>query len=380
LPRAVLYILLTFFITLSHGVKASQHFYAYAAISQSAVLQNPDKGPSQNTAVTQHDQPAETEPILFQAATPQAPVPIDPKSILILFLQGIFVGILAVFTPYVYKIHPFTTGYLTRNIQSARSRWLRVFAYAGSLILIFTLLGLLATLIIKFTGLQQFTEHWIFNLFFFRIFLTLGLLFLGAFALKLPAKWINAISAKAQSNSLMGIFIMASTLPLASFSSTFPIVGLVLVLAGNVPTVGPLIGMFGFGIGLAIPFVFPAVISIFAKSKSMLNNINVIMGFLSLMLALKFVSKADISLGLHLIDRDMFIIVWVGIWGIMGLYMLGLLKLSHDTESEINLYGIEYIPLSRLFIAIFAFVFALYLLPGVWGAPLPGVNGFLPNF
>ena len=378
MPRIVLHILLALLITCSLGVRASQY-----ALPQTTFV----KSITENaTASVQHDkghfcktkQPATTATLVIQAGT-MVKYNTDIHAILLLFFQSIFIGLLAVFTPYVYKIHPFTTGYLIRNIKLAKSRWLRVLAYGCSLILIFTLLGILVSVIIKLTGLQRFTEHWIFNLFFFRIFLTLGLLFLGAFALKLPAKWITAISDKAQSNSLKGIFIMAATLPAASFSSTFPIIGLVLVLAGNVPLIGPMIGMFGFGIGIALPFIFPGIVSIFSKNKSLLNNINVIMGFFSLMLALKFASKADASFGLNLIDRSMFIVVWVGIWGIMGLYTLGLLKLSHDSESELNLYGIEYIPLSRLFIAIFAFVFVVYLVPGIWGAPLQGVSGFLPQ-
>ena len=172
---------------------------------------------------------------------------------------------------------------------------------------------------------------------------------------------------------------MAITLPGTSFSSTFPIIALVLLLAFQVSILGPVIGLFGFAIGLALPFVFPGILNFFIRSKSVLNNIKIIMGFFSLMIALKFASKADISLGTNLIDRDLFIAIWMGIWAFMGIYMLGFINLSNDTEPEHNLYGQEYIPLSRLFIAIAAFVFSLYLLPGIWGAPLHGVSSFLPQ-
>ena len=295
-----------------------------------------------------------------------------------LFIQSLIIGLLAVFTPYVYTIHPFTTGYLARNTKSSQEKIRNSLIYACSLIAVFSLLGVLVSLIIKFTGLRNFTEHWIFNVFFFRIFITLGISFLGAFNIKLPASWINAMAKRAEKNDFKGIFSMAITLPGASFSSTFPMVGLVLLLACNVSLAGPVIGLCGFAVGLSLPFVFPGLLDIFVKSKSLLNNIKVIMGFFSLMIALKFLSKADISLGLHLLERDIFIMVWMAIWAFMGVYMLGLIKLANDTEGEQNIYGQEYLSLSRLFIAITSFTFALYLLPGIWGAPLHGVNSFLP--
>ena len=300
------------------------------------------------------------------------------KLMLLLFLQSLGIGLLAVFTPYVYTILPFTVGYLTKNNNTKTSRIRNPLIYAFFIVLIFTILGLLVATIVNLAGLQKYTEHWVFNLFFFRIFVTLGLAFLGAFTLKLPEKWINRMSSKADNKTIKGIFYMALTLPGASFSSTLPIIGLVLMLAGRVPVVGPVLGMFGFSIGLALPFVFPIMVSIFVKSKSLLNNIKVVMGFFSLMISLKFFSKADISLGYHWISRDMFIMIWLGLWMIMGVYMLGYIKLSHDSESEHNLYGQEYIPLSRLFIALFSITFALYLLPGIWGAPLSAVHNFLP--
>lgn len=304
---------------------------------------------------------------------------IELRAVLWLIVQAFVAGLLAVFTPYMYTIHPFTMGYLTRNVPTASGKLMKTLTYAASLIIIFTLLGALVTTIIALTGVNKFTEHWIFNLFFFRIFLMLGISFLGAFAFKLPASWINALANKAKKNNVKGIFIMAVTLPGASFSSTFPIIGLVLLMAGKVPVVGPLIGLFCFAAGLACPFVFPGVMRVFAKSKSLLNNIKVIMGFFSLMIALKFVSKTDVALGLDLISRDMFIEIWLGLWVIMGIYMLGFVKMSHDTENEKNVYGQDYTRLSRLFIAMGAFIFAVYLLPGIWGAPLRGVSGFLPQ-
>jgi thiol:disulfide interchange protein DsbD len=304
----------------------------------------------------------------------------NPAGISWLFIQAVIAGLLAVFTPYVYTIHPFTSGYLVRNVQSQKQKVINRLVYAASLIVIFTLLGLLISILIKVTGVARFTDHWIFNLFFFRIFITLGISFLGAFAIKLPAKWITLIANRAETNNYKGIFFMAVTLPATSFSSTFPIVGLVLLAAGKVSIIGPTIGLFGFAIGLSLPFVFPATLNVVVKKKSFLNNVKVIMGFFSLMIALKFLSRADVALDLHLLGKDIFIEVWMAIWAFMGIYLLGALKLSHDTEPEQNLYGQDFIPLSRLFIAIGAFAFAFYLLPGIWGAPLPGISSFLPQY
>jgi MFS family permease len=308
----------------------------------------------------------------------QALADMELQPVLWLVVKSFTAGLLAVFTPYMYTIHPFTIGYLTRNVPTETGKFGKTLIYAAALIIIFSLLGTIATTIIALTGVDKFTDHWLFNLFFFRIFLLLGISFLGAFAFKLPASWINALANKATKNNVKGIFIMAATLPAASFSSTFPIVGLVLLMAGKVPVVGPVIGLFFFGAGLACPFVFPKVMRTFANSKSLLNNIKVIMGFVSLMIALKFMSKADIDLELGLISRDMFIEIWLGLWIIMGIYMLGFVKMDHDTENEKNVYGQDYTRLSRLFIAMGAFIFAVYLLPGIWGAPLHGVSGFLP--
>jgi thiol:disulfide interchange protein len=300
------------------------------------------------------------------------------KFALILFIQSLFAGLLAVFTPYIYTILPFTVGYLSMGAKSKRDKTINVLYYAFSLIIIFTSLGLLISTIIRTTGLERYTEHWLFNLFFFRVFLILGISFLGAFSFKLPSVWINSIAIRAGSGSFKGIFYMALTLPGASFSSTGPIIGLVLVLSG-VSVAGPVVGLLGFAAGLSLPFIFPGIIKVFASSRTLLNNIKVVLGFFSLLIAMNFLRKADISFGLHLLDRDLFIVIWILLAGFIGVYMLGKIKMLHDYETEYNIYRQEYISIFMLFIAIAVFTFALYLLPGLWGAPLHAVNGFLPQ-
>jgi len=301
------------------------------------------------------------------------------QSVLTLFFQSLAAGLLAVFTPFIYTILPFTVGYLAQGVKSKKGKLIHALYYACSIVIIFSLLGILISVIIKTTGLQRYTDHWLFNLFFFRVFVVLGISFLGAFSIKLPSSWINSVASRAKAGSFRGIFYMALTLPGASFSSTGPIIGLVLVLAGKVSIIGPVVGLFGFAVGLSLPFVFPGIINVFASSKNMLNNVKVVLGFFSLLLALKFLSNADISLELHLINRDLFIIIWVLLVTVMGIYMMGKIKLLHDSAHGHNIYGQEYISLIRLFIAIASFSFALYLLPGLWGAPLNAVNSFLPQ-
>ncbi|MES2704012.1 MAG: hypothetical protein V4649_15330 [Bacteroidota bacterium] len=376
--RAAFVILLCILLSFPGRLAAGGYGYARAAVTDAPAAGKAAQ-PNAPTYAAAHAGAEQQGTVRELRAAPKpAANTTDVRAILWLFFQALFAGLLAVFTPFVYTIHPFTIGYLTRNVKTDAEKVINPLFYALSLIIIFTALGALVSLLITATNLPQYTEHWIFNLFFFRIFLTLGISFLGVFSIKLPAIVVNAMAKKAQSNNYKGIFFMAATLPIASFSSTFPIVGLVLLLAGAVPFVGPLIGLLGFSVGLSLPFVFPVILSIFMKSKALLNNTKVVLGFFSLMIALKFAAKADAAFGLNIIERDIFIMIWMTLWVAMGAYMLGLLQLKDDTETEQNIYGQEFTALPRLFLAIAAFTFAVYLLPGIWGAPLKGVSNFLP--
>jgi thiol:disulfide interchange protein DsbD len=296
-----------------------------------------------------------------------------------LFLQSLLAGLLAVFTPFVYTVLPLTVGYLSKGVNSKAEKIRNLLYYAVSIIIIFTFIGVLVSVIIQSTGLLKYAGHWIFNLFFCRLFLVLGISLLGVFSFKLPQSWVNSMASKARTTNFKGIFYMALTLPGSSFSSTAPIIVLVLVFTAKSGFLGPVIGLFGFAVGLASPFVFPRVANIVFSFRIFLNNVKVVLGFFSLIIGIKFLSNADISLGWHILDREIFIAILILMFLMMGAYMLGKIKMLNDYAPEQNIYRQEYVPLSRLFLAIAAFCFAIYLLPGMWGAPLHVLSNFLPN-
>jgi len=304
------------------------------------------------------------------------------KSLLWLFLAALGGGIAAVLTPCVYSMIPITVSFFTKRSKTRKEGLRNAFYYSLSIILIFTILGVLISAIFGANALNSLSTNWIANLFFFVIFIIFGISFLGAFEITLPSSWTSKTDSKAGVGSFGGIFFMALTLAIVSFSCTGPIVGPLLVLAGKGGILGPAIGMFGFSVGLALPFalfaVFPGMLNKMASSGGWLNQVKVVLGFVELMLALKFFSNADLAQGWRLLDRELFIAIWIVLSVLLGFYLLGKLKLSHDDAPAKNIYGQEYVSLFKLFLAILSFTFAVYLLPGMWGAPLNGVSAFLP--
>lgn len=304
------------------------------------------------------------------------------KSLLWLFLAALGGGIAAVITPCVYSMIPITVSFFTKRSKTRAEGIRNAIYYSLSIILIFTILGVLISVLFGANALNNLSTNWIANLFFFVIFVIFGISFLGAFEITLPSSWTSKTDAKAGLSSFGGIFFMALTLVIVSFSCTGPIVGPLLVLAGKGGIAGPAIGMFGFSVGLALPFalfaVFPGMLNKLASSGGWLNQVKVVLGFLELMLALKFLSNADLAQGWRLLDREIFIALWVVLSILLGFYLLGKLKLSHDDASPKNIYGQDYISIFRLFLAIASFSFAVYLLPGMWGAPLNGMSQFVP--
>ncbi len=304
------------------------------------------------------------------------------KSLMWLFFAAFLGGLAAVLTPCVYSMIPITVSFFTKRSKTRKEGIRNALYYSLSIIIIFTVLGVLVSAIFGSSALNSLSTNWIANLVFFVIFVVFGISFLGAFEITLPSSWTSKTDSKAGVGSFSGIFFMALTLAIVSFSCTGPIVGPLLVAAGKGGIAGPAVGMFGFSIGLALPFalfaIFPGMLNKIASSGGWLNQVKVVLGFVELMLALKFLSNADLSQGWRLLDREIFIAVWIVLAILIGVYLLGKLKLSHDDKPAENIYGQEYVSIFKLFLSIAAFSFAVYLFPGMWGAPLNGMSAFLP--
>ncbi|MES2776590.1 MAG: thioredoxin family protein [Bacteroidota bacterium] len=301
----------------------------------------------------------------------------EPLSGIALFLFCFLTGLAAVFTPCVFPLIPVTVSFFLKKSktkgQGVRNAWW----YALCIILIYTIPTIILTLIFGDKFLYQVSTHPISNLLFFAIFIVFAISFFGAFELTLPGSWATKADEGAGKGGMMGIFFMALTLVIVSFSCTGPIVaGLLSQTSGQGIGMGPVIGMAGFGLGLAIPFgifaLFPSMLKSLPKSGGWLNTVKVFFGFIELALALKFFSNVDQAYHWGILNREVFIVVWVVIFFLLGLYLLGKLKFSHDSD-------LPYISVPRLFIAIASWCFALYMVPGLWGAPLTPLSGILPS-
>jgi thiol:disulfide interchange protein len=307
---------------------------------------------------------------------------VSTKSFLWIFLTAFAGGLLALITPCVYSMIPVTVSFFTKRSKNKSEGIRNAFTYSLSIIVIFTLLGFLITVIFGPAALNNLATNWIANIIFFLIFLIFGISFLGAFEIALPSSWGNKADSKASTGSFMGIFFMALTLVVVSFSCTGPIIGNLLVMAARGSYWGPLIGMFGFSLALALPFAFfaffPGKLNVLGKAGGWLNAVKVTLGFLELALALKFLSNADLSQGWRILDREVFISLWIVIFVLLGFYLLGKLKFHHDDQLPKNDFDIPYISIPRLFFAIASFSFAVYMFPGLWGAPLKGISAFVP--
>lgn len=304
------------------------------------------------------------------------------KSLWWIFATAFAGGLLALITPCVYSMIPVTVSFFTKRSKTKAEGIKNAFYYSTSIILIFTILGFLITVIFGPTALNALATNWIANIIFFLLFLIFGISFLGAFEIELPSSWGNVADSKAGMTSFAGIFFMALTLVVVSFSCTGPIIGNLLVIAARGSYYGPLVGMFGFSLALALPFAFfaffPGKMNMLGKAGGWLNAVKVTLGFLELALALKFLSNADLAKGWRLLDREVFLALWIVIFILLGFYLLGKLKFHHDDELPKNDFEIPYISIPRLFLAITSFAFAVYMIPGMWGAPLKGISAFLP--
>ncbi len=300
-----------------------------------------------------------------------------PKTLSTIFWTCLGLGLLAVFTPCVFPLVPVTVSFFLKKSKTRAEGLTNAVWYSLSIILIYTIPTLILTLIFGDKILYTLTSHPITNLLFFLIFIIFATSFFGAFELTLPNSWANKADENAGRGGLIGIFFMALTLVIVSFSCTGPIVGSLLgKTASEGVGLAPVLGMLGFGLGLALPFslfaFFPSMLKSLPKSGGWLNTVKVTFGFIELALAMKFLSNVDLAYHWRLLDRDIFLIVWIVIFLLLGFYLLGKLKFSHDSD-------LPYISVPRLFFAIASFVFAVYMIPGLWGAPLKGIGGWLPH-
>jgi len=352
------------------------------ADSNAAMIAPADSDRAMDSILAASAAPAKPADTASKAPATETPKSSGNKSLLWLFLAAIGGGLAAVITPCVYSMIPITVSFFTKRSKTRKEGIRNALYYSLSIIIIFTVLGVAISAIFGSNALNTLSTNWLANLIFFVIFVIFGISFLGAFEITLPSSWTSKTDAKAGVGNFSGIFFMALTLAIVSFSCTGPIVGPLLVLAGKGGIAGPAVGMFGFSIGLSLPFalfaIFPGMLNKMASSGGWLNQVKVVLGFLELMLALKFLSNADLAMGWRLLDREIFIASWIVLSFLLGFYLLGKLKLSHDDAPAKNIYGQEYVTIFKLFLAIISFTFASYLLPGMWGAPLNGMSAFLP--
>ena len=296
---------------------------------------------------------------------------------LFIFFAGFLGGLIALLTPCVLPMIPMTVSFFLKRTKDRKKAIRDALTYGLSIIVIYLVMGLLITGIFGASALNDLSTNAIFNIIFFLLLVVFAISFFGAFEMVLPASWTTKLDSKADSTTgILSIFFMSFTLVLVSFSCTGPIIGTLLVQAASMGTaVGPAIGMFGFALALSIPFslfaIFPNMLQSMPKSGGWLNSVKVVLGFLELALALKFLSVADLAYGWRLLDREVFIVLWIVIFVLLGFYLLGKIKFSHDSD-------VKYVSVPRLFMAIISFGFAVYMVPGLWGAPLKSISAFAP--
>ena len=301
----------------------------------------------------------------------------EDMSWIYIFITGFLGGLLALFTPCVWPIIPMTVSFFLKRSKDKKKGIRDAWTYGASIVVIYVALGLAITLIFGASALNALSTNAIFNILFFLMLVIFAASFFGAFEIRLPSTWGNAVDRKAESTTgLLSIFLMAFTLSLVSFSCTGPIIGFLLVQVSTTGSVvAPAIGMLGFAIALALPFtlfaLFPSWLKSMPKSGGWMNVIKVTLGFLELAFALKFLSVADLAYGWRLLDRETFLALWIVIFALLGFYLLGKIKFPHDDDD--NKVGV-----TRFFMALISLAFAVYMVPGLWGAPLKAVSAFAP--
>lgn len=299
------------------------------------------------------------------------------RSLWYIFIAGFIGGLIALVTPCVWPMIPMTVSFFLKGNKTRRKAITSAMVYGGGIVVIYVLLGLVVTAIFGASALNELATSAGFNIAFFILLVIFAISFMGGFELTLPAKWTNRVDSKVDSTTgYLSIFFMAFTLCLVSFSCTGPIIGTLLVEAAATSNfISPAVGMFGFALALAIPFTlfacFPTMLKSMPKSGGWMNTVKVVLGFLELALALKFLSVADLAYGWRIMDREVFLSLWIVIFGLLGCYLLGWITLPHDDK-------LERIGVTRFSLAVISLAFAIYMVPGLWGAPLKSISAFSP--
>ena len=313
-------------------------------------------------------------PVIKELAKYDTPV---SNSLIYIFLAGIVGGFIALFTPCVWPIIPMTVSFFLKRNKDRKKAIREAVTYGVSIVVIYVALGLIVSLLFGASALNALSTNAIFNILFCLLLVVFAASFFGAFEITLPSSWSNKIDQKSDETSgVLSIFLMAFTLSLVSFSCTGPIIGFLLVaVASEGSIVAPTVGMLGFAIALAVPFalfaMFPTLLKSAPKSGGWMNVLKVVLGFIELAFALKFLSVADLAYGWHILDRETFLSLWIAIFTLLGLYLLGVFNFPHDDEGRRT-------NVPQFFLALISLAFAMYMVPGLWGAPLKAVSAFAP--
>lgn len=331
--------------------------------------------PTTDSATTPVEDTTTQTAVRASEPTPAAPTE-GKRSYWALFIAGFLGGFAALLTPCVFPMIPMTVSFFTKQSKTRSAGIRNAIIYGVSIIAIYVSLGLAVTVIFGADALNAMATNVWFNLFFFALLIVFAISFLGAFEITLPSGFVNKMDAKSDQGGLLGIFFMAFTLGLVSFSCTGPIIGTLLVEAASSKALaGPFFGMLGFSLALALPFTlfaaFPGWMNSLPKSGGWLNSVKVVLGFLEIALAMKFLSNADLVTDAHIITREVFLIVWIVVFGLLGAYLMGWFILPHDSPHK-------HVSVGKLLLAMFSFAFTFYLIPGLWGAPLKLISGFPP--
>ena len=301
--------------------------------------------------------------------------PQTQRGLLTIFLIAFLSGFAALLTPCVFPMIPMTVSFFTKQSKTRAKGIKNAIIYGVAIILIYVILGLLVTWIFGADALNALSTNVWFNIIFFFLLIIFAVSFLGAFEIMLPNSWANKVDSQADRGGIIGILFMALALAIVSFSCTGPIVGTLLVEAASKGGIAPIVGMFGFSLALALPFMlfalFPGWLHSLPKSGGWLNTVKVVLGFLELALAFKFLSNADLVLQLHLLEREVFLAIWIAVFGTLAFYLFGKISLPHDSP-------ITHISVGRLSFGLVVLTFTIYMIPGLWGAPLKLINAFPP--